>query len=341
MKTEQRVIRFGMIGCGKMALTVHGPNLAAMPGVEVKAFCDLEESQAHKVQQLFGTGYVTTRLEDVLQDPEIDAVTITVGPKAHPSLVQAAARAGKHIFVEKPLAVTIEDALATAKVVEDAGVKFIHGTCNRLAPMVRIAKRACPTPLYSFAHSGSTVTHQAVHQIDLAINLFHDSPLERVYASGGQMWGLSADKHLPADSYFAVLTFADGSTHTYFQHGNVYNTFHGKYHFELYGKTDCVFVAKRYKECHHMRDGKVERSWVFEGSDSDRGPLGYMGHYDELADLVACIRNGGTPAMTVRDAAYTNAVENAILKSIETKAVVEIAPYLESYGGAFLLKKRA
>ncbi len=324
-------LRFGVIGCGGMAQQVHVPNMAAIDGAATVAYCDIDESKARALLNQHGGEYATTDAGAIFGDPRIDGVLIQVGPAQHPALVQAAARAGKHIFVEKPLAIELADALETVRVVEASGVRFIFGVCNRLAPMVKLAKRMCPRPLYSFCQCTDTVTGQACHNIDLAVNLFHEAPLARVYASGGQRWNL--DPHLPADSFSAVLTFADDSVFTYLQHGQAYNALLKKYHFQLFGQDRCVYLAKRFKECHLMRNlNEVENSWVFAGADFDRGPHGYMGHYDELKELVDCIRNGGQGTMTVRDGAAILAVEKAILRSIETGQVVDFPQFMAEHG---------
>ena len=334
-------LRFATIGCGGMIETVHCPNMAAVQGAKLVAYCDLDEAKARKLRATFGGEYVTSDCKKVFADKGIDGVLIAIGPKAHPAMVRAAAQAGKHVFVEKPLADSVAEAAETARVVEAAGVKFQHGTCNRLAPAVQRAKRLCPTVLYSFAQATSTVTHMPVHQIDLAINLFHTAPLARVYAGGGQMWHVEVDKDLPADSYSAVLTFADGSVHTYFQQGPMANALLGKYHFQLYGKDRVIYLANRFKECHYMPGGKLAQSWRFDGSDFDRGPFGYMGHFEELQDLVDAVREDRATAMPVRQAAYVTAVETAILRSIETRAVIDFRQYLKEHQAEFLMEGRA
>ncbi len=85
------------------------------------------------------------------------------------------------------------------------------------------------------------------------------------------------------------------------------------------------------------RDG-VERSWIFSGSDIDRGPFGYMGHFEELKELAGCIRSGeGNGTMTVRDAAYILAVEKAILLSIEKKEVIDFPAFLKEHKAESLI----
>ena len=338
MADNDRELRFGVIGCGSMATQVHCPNITAIKGTRTVAYCDIAEGRAQALLKQFGGEYATTDAARIFGDASLDGVLIQTGPAHHPYLVQSAAQAGKHVFVEKPLALSLPDALQTVRIVEKAGVKFQFGTCNRLAPMARKAKEICPQPLYSFCQCTGTVTHQAVHNLDLALNLFHDAPLQTVYASGKQHWGL--DPHLPADSFSAVLTFADGSVHTYIQHGNAFNAMLTKYHYQLFGKDCCVYLAKRFKECHLMRaPDKVEFSWGYTGEDFYRGPHGYMGHYDELRDLADCIRHGGNGTMTVRDAACVLAAEKAILRSLETARAVDFAAFLGEQGAAFLLEK--
>ena len=217
MTEESSPLRLGVIGCGGMATNIHYPNMAAIEGAVTVAYCDIDENRAKNLLERFGGEYATPDAERIFADDGLDGELIQTGPHMHPKLVQAAARADKHIFVEKPIALDLEDALETVRTVEVAGIKFIHGTCQRLGPNPRMAKRMCPRPLYSYCQCSNDITSQACHNIDLAVNLFHDGPLLRVYASGGKFW--QHDRLLPTDSFSATLSFADGSTHTYIQHG--------------------------------------------------------------------------------------------------------------------------
>ena len=330
-------LRFAVIGCGGMGTNIHTPNMALIDGAATVAYCDMDESKAESLLATYGGEYTTTDAERVFADDSIDGVLIQTGPLAHPQLVQAAARAGKHIFVEKPIALELDDALETVKVVEEAGVKFIYGTCQRLGPNPKMAKQMCPHPLYSYCQCAADITSQAVHNIDLAVNLFHEAQLLHVYASGGKFW--DHDRNLPADSFSAVLRFADDSTHTYIQHGQAHNAILGKFHFQLFGEDRCIYLAKRFMECHLMTDpGRVDKSWIHQEDDGgERGPFSYMGHYHELEELVRCIHEGGQGTMTVRDAAYVLAIEKAILESIQTNVAIDLLAFLDDRGASFLL----
>ncbi len=333
MTTPLKDLRFGVIGCGTMAAAVHVPNMHALPGAITAAYCDLDESKAQGLLKTFGGAYTTTDYRRILDDPAIDAVLIQIGPKAHPRFIIDAANAGKHIFVEKPLSLELPDALACVRAVEASGVKFIIGTCNRLAPMIKLAKELCPHPRYSVMHAASTVTHAACHIIDLAVNLFHEAPLLRVYAQGGNHF--TGDPCRPIDSFSAILSFADGSTCAYTQH--FLNTpAEGKYALQLYAPDLAVNVPNRYMACHLEKKGGHKQSWVYEGQPMYRGPHGYMGHYDELQDLCAAIRTGRQTTMTVRHAALQVAVELAIIQSVQQNQLIDFPAFLKTHQADFL-----
>lgn len=327
---ETRALRFAVIGCGGMG-SLHCQNVKSIAGLETVAYCDVDESKAQKFLERYGGRYATTKPEQVFADSEIDGVLIQTGERWHPRLCLAAAQAGKHIFCEKPIAVELTDtteygpgANTVVRAIENAEIQFQFGLCNRLAPLVQRAARMLPHPLYSFCQCADRLSSQACHNLDLAIHVFHQAPLKTVFAQGGRCWGL--DPHLPVDSFSAVLTFADGSIHTYVQHGLSYNARLLKYHYQLFGADRMVYLAKRFKECHLMYNqerGKIAQSWVFEGDDWDRGQFGYMGHYEELVELRDAIRNDSTPTMTVRQAREVLAVEKAILDSCRTGKPVD------------------
>lgn len=336
-----RILRFACIGCGSMG-TLHVLNSKYVPGMEVVAYVDVVKEKAEKFLRDFGGEYATDNPEKAFSDPTLDGVLIQTGERHHPALGIAAARAGKHIFMEKPIAVTVEEALELEREVRRAKVKYLIGLCNRLAPAVKRAKELLPNPWITFGQCTDLVSGQACHNLDLIVHKFHDAPLISVYATGGHYYDL--DLHLPADSFIATLRFADGSQACYIQHGKAYNALMSKYSFQLFGKDRCVFLARRFKECHLSTSlAGPDFSTLFAGPDFSppdpqahfkdvRGPHGYMGHYDELVALCEAIRNDTEPPMTVEHGRHVLQVEKAIFESLTTGQVVDYPAFLARWG---------
>ncbi len=334
-------LRFGCIGCGNMG-TLHVLNSKYVPGMEVVAYADAIKDKAEKFLRDFGGEYATDDPNKIFEDKTIDGVLIQTGEKHHPALGIAAARAGKHIFMEKPIAVNIEDAIELEKEVRKAGVKYLIGLCNRLAPAVIKAKEILPDPWITYGQCTDTVSGQACHNLDLIVHKFHDAPIKTVYATGGHYYDL--DHHIPADSFVATIHFEDGSQACYIQHGKAYNALMGKYSFQLFGKDRCVYLAKRFKECHLSTNlTQPDFSIIFSGPDfvpynkeahfkDVRGPHGYMGHFDELLALCTAIRNDTDPPMTVEHGRHVLQVEKAILESITTGQVIDYNNFLARWG---------
>jgi predicted dehydrogenase len=109
MSDAQSPIRIGVVGLGYW-----GPNLArnfgSIPGCELAWLCDASEQAREKLERAFPNARSTDRLEDLLTDDELDAVVLATPVPTHAQLAIAVARAGKHCFVEKPLATNAADA---------------------------------------------------------------------------------------------------------------------------------------------------------------------------------------------------------------------------------------
>jgi predicted dehydrogenase len=106
-----KALRIGIVGLGYW-----GPNLvrnfAALPDVDVAWLCDLDAARLEGVGRPFRAGRKTTRFEDLLEDATLDAVVLATPIATHRPLGEAALEAGKHLWVEKPLAGSVADAAA-------------------------------------------------------------------------------------------------------------------------------------------------------------------------------------------------------------------------------------
>ena len=100
------------VGIAVVGLGYWGPNLLRVLGdnleAEVRWICDLDTDRLAKYRRRHPGARVTTRLERVLSDPAVDAVVIATPVHTHYTLAAQALKAGKHVFVEKPLAESTE-----------------------------------------------------------------------------------------------------------------------------------------------------------------------------------------------------------------------------------------
>ena len=109
-KESSNKIRVALIGTGGFARTAHLPNLSELSDLyELKAIVNRTGSIAKEVGKLYKVNYITSDPQEVLDDPEIDAIIITTRHNTHTSLVIRALKAGKHVLVEKPLSITSDE----------------------------------------------------------------------------------------------------------------------------------------------------------------------------------------------------------------------------------------
>ncbi|WP_323102305.1 Gfo/Idh/MocA family oxidoreductase [Intrasporangium sp. YIM S08009] len=125
-------VRIGLIGAGRIG-THHATTLARrLPEAELVAVADPFEASAQRLGEDLGVEWLTDP-QALIDDPRIEAVAITCASTAHADLVVAAARAGKAVFVEKPMAMTLADADRAIAAVERAGVPLQVGFNRRFA----------------------------------------------------------------------------------------------------------------------------------------------------------------------------------------------------------------
>ena len=313
-----KTIKFGFIGCGGIANT-HASNIKKLDNAEVIAWCDIAKERAEGFLSRFGGKYITDNAQDIFDDPEIDGVFILTSRSddcayMHAELGIKAAKAVKHMFIEKPIAGTLEEADKLVEAVNESGVKFQLGFCFEYSPTIARAKQLMPNPAYSVCQCAATLTGQACHNLDVIVHKFHDAKLVSVYASGGKYFAF--DKHLPIDSFAAVLKFEDSSTSNYVQHGTMNNKLN-KFQFQLFGPEGCVFLGDRFRDVlWYPASG--------EPAEPYRDEIMYMGHFQEVEDFANCIIEDRKPINTPEQGRYVLAVEKAIIESATTGNVVEM-----------------
>jgi UDP-N-acetyl-2-amino-2-deoxyglucuronate dehydrogenase len=134
------MIKFAIIGCGHIAAK-HAEAINACEGAVLRAVYDTNRINAERVASQ-ASADIYPDLDDMLADPEIDAVCICTPSGLHADQAVKAARAGKHVVVEKPIALTLEDADAILAACRDNGVKLTVVHPNRFRPAITFLKEA-------------------------------------------------------------------------------------------------------------------------------------------------------------------------------------------------------
>lgn len=215
-------ISVGVIGYGYMG-RMHAAVYRALPQTELVAIADVQPSRLEGAD-LQGVGLYTD-YHELLRREDIDAVSICTSDRAHLAPAVAAARAGKHILLEKPIALDLGEARQIVAEAKAANVKLQIGFLlrfdpryagvkdlldqGRLGQVVHIhARRNSPKSEGPARYQGSTplVFHVAIHDLDLVL-WYLGRPAESVYA---QTTSIALRGGGMDDSMFAILRFRDG-----------------------------------------------------------------------------------------------------------------------------------
>ena len=155
------MIKIGILGCGKIAQVRHIPEYAANPDCQLVGFYNPTKSRAEDMAAKYG-GLAYGTAEELLANPEIDAVSVCAANYAHAALSIQALKAGKHVLCEKPMATTLADCEALVDCAKKNGKFLMIGHNQRLAKAHMEAKRLIDAGLIgdiitfrtSFGHGG-------------------------------------------------------------------------------------------------------------------------------------------------------------------------------------------
>lgn len=187
----------GLIGAGHLANNQHLPNLMYTENALLKTVCDVRPEAVKEAQQKYRIPNGTTDYRELLADPEIQGVLVVTLPAQHAELTIAALRAGKHVYVEKPLAESVEQCEQIIAEEKKSGKHVAVGFNRRFAPAYRLAKklldangggqnffyRISDTYSYTWGKDyppGVRVFHETCHIFDI-LRYFTGSDVESVY----------------------------------------------------------------------------------------------------------------------------------------------------------------
>jgi myo-inositol 2-dehydrogenase/D-chiro-inositol 1-dehydrogenase len=134
-------VRLGVVGCGRVAELQHLPALRNVRGAEVTALADADPARLESTAERFRVARRYADYRELIASGDVNAVAVCVPPKLHAEVALAALEAGKHVFVEKPLALGLDECrLLSAKAAERDRLKVLVGFNLRRHRLVRAAR---------------------------------------------------------------------------------------------------------------------------------------------------------------------------------------------------------
>jgi predicted dehydrogenase len=140
--TDVRPVRFGYIGCGFMAQKVHLPNFSTIPGCELLAVAEVRAGLRDRVADRYAIPRRYASHEELARDSEIEAVGVSAGYALQGQMASDLLRAGKHVLMEKPMAVTVKDAEAIVAASREGGGRLMVAYMKRYDTGNEAAKAA-------------------------------------------------------------------------------------------------------------------------------------------------------------------------------------------------------
>jgi myo-inositol 2-dehydrogenase / D-chiro-inositol 1-dehydrogenase len=222
-------LKLGVIGAGRIG-KIHAENLARrIPETTVLAVADIDMMAARNLAESLSIPLATVNPSEVITLPDLDAVVICSATETHTPLIIEAARAGKHIFCEKPIDLDLQRIDEALAAVEQAGVKLQVGFNRRYDAnfcqirdviqagrigephIVQITSRdPAPPPLDYVRASGGIFLDMTIHDFDMARFLV-DSPVTEVYAAGSVLIDPAIGDADDFDTAVTTLRYASGA----------------------------------------------------------------------------------------------------------------------------------
>lgn len=219
------MIRMGLLGAGRIG-RIHGANVAAHPGARLVAVADAAPEAARKIAG--ETGSEVASIAAIIADKNIDAIVICTPTDMHSDLIEAAAKAGKAAFCEKPVDLSSDRIRSCLEVVRKAGTPLMIGFNRRFDPNFASLKRRLaageageieivtvisrdpgPPPVDYIKRSGGLFRDMMIHDLDMARFLLGEEPVE-VHAVGSSLVDKAIGGAGDVDTAAVLLKTASG-----------------------------------------------------------------------------------------------------------------------------------
>ncbi|QHT62463.1 inositol 2-dehydrogenase [Paenibacillus lycopersici] len=330
-------LKIGIIGAGRIG-KIHADNLLRHPEVEVVGVSDLfagPELEAWAAAR--GIGLLTKDANELIQHPEIDALFICSSTDTHVPLIKQAAKAGKHIFCEKPVSLSVAETAEAIEAAAQAGVKLQIGFNRRFdhnfkrvrehveagtigdVHIVKITSRDPNPPSKDYIQvSGGLFIDMAIHDFDMA-RFVAGSEVTEVFAQGSVLVDPAFAACGDIDTAIVTLKFANGAL------GVIDNSRQAVYGYdqrvEVFGSRGSVAIANDYPNSAVVSTAA--------GIVSDK-PLHfflerYMGAYaDESRQFIDCLVRGTALPVTGEDGLQAERIAAAAKLSCKLNRSVKL-----------------
>ncbi|RKN62873.1 Gfo/Idh/MocA family protein [Paenibacillus ginsengarvi] len=327
-----KTIQVGIIGCGNLGKT-HADCIAQIEGMEIRAYCDVFEQNAQKLLAQYGGDYATTDVDRFFSDPLIDAIYVTTQHDTHAEYSIRALEAGKHVLVEKPLAMTTEDCLRIGDAVVRSGKKLFTAFKMRYYELLWKAKELIPQPVMVTMQmvdnrwgdtiwandpvkGGGNVLSQGCHSADILRFVAGGDPVE-VYAAGSNYYQPSG----VVDNMVAVFRFDNGAAGNLVQGDAGCPPLTSKFFMQLFAENKSITISDRLTTLTYKEAGKETQ--VFHGTES--------GFLEENKAFLRCLQEDTPAPIDHIDGLYATLMVLQAFESLRSgkpepiKAVVEQA----------------
>ena len=328
------IINIAFLGAGRMG-TTHLRNLVGIGGVQVRVVADKRLEAAQQGAAIVRAKRASDDIDAAIRSTDIDAVLISTATSTHAELIERCVRAGKPVWCEKPLALTLDDTRRVVDLVESSGLPVMIGFMRRFDPGYAAAKRAIeageighverfralscdftPPPLGFIRSSGGIFVDMLVHDFDMARFLVGE--IEEVSAWGGALIDPGYIDAGDVDSAVAMLRFVGGALGVL--EASRRTTWGYDIRTELAGS-----LGKLVVEAPHKTPLLTFRDLGFGGDHYQSFPDRFDAAYRaELEYFFACLRAGTPPAPGVRDALESLRVALAATQSLREGRPVKV-----------------
>ena len=326
-KSADSDLRVALVGAGNLARWAHLPALRKISNVSLRAVHSASGARGNTYARRFGAAYFSSDYQQILDDPKIDVVMVLSRNQHHFRQTYEALMAGKHVFVEKPMALTEAECRELYNAVVLSGKQLTVGFNRRFAPFYKalkqsVLKRSGPAVIDCRVSSpgisgsywmadpsiGGAVVGEAVHFVDLMYWLLESEPVNV------SAYCLPTGKSDPVgeNNLVATFRFADGSIGT-LNYSTIGSRAAQGERVEVFaqGMTSLVQDFKRFESTSTFKQ-KRATFWA------------HKGYEDQLRSFFRSIATGEAPDITVRDGARATLVCVEMLKSAQTLSSREI-----------------